>query len=196
MNMYSKLRTKTIKKNILPSIIHEFINFVVPLRLKKIPPEQKCQGNQSAGGGGRYRAVDEGERQRRLLSPDFAYEPPVQQQPQGEEHQALQQGRQERGPQPGGREGVLVGIHAVAAEQLHLHVVARQRHQPVAEAELREDEQAPAQAVEEQLDGLWWGWWRGGGGGRERQIVFKIRQRESEGVRVMRRREGETQRDR
>lgn len=87
-------------------------------------------------------------------SPDFAYEPLVKQQAQGEENQALQKWGEEHPAQGVGGEGVLVGINAVAAENLDLHIDPGQLHQAVAEAELGEDQKGLAQLLEGLLDGL------------------------------------------
>lgn len=74
-----------------------------------------------------------------LRSPDFAYERLVQQEAQGEEDQALDEGGDEHPAQGIYGKWVLIGINAVAAEDLDLQIHPSQLHQPVPKVELRED---------------------------------------------------------
>lgn len=74
-----------------------------------------------------------------LLSlPDFAYERLVEQEAQGEEYHALDKRGDEHPAQAVGGEGVLIGINAVATEDLDLYVHPGQLHQPVSKVELGE----------------------------------------------------------
>lgn len=74
-----------------------------------------------------------------LLSPDFAHEKLVEQESQGEEDQALDEGGDKHPAQCVCGEWVFIGINAVATEKLDLYVHPGQLHQPVPKVELRED---------------------------------------------------------
>lgn len=87
-------------------------------------------------------------------SPDFAYDKPVEQEAQGEEDHSLDEGGDEHPAQGIRGERVLIGVNAVATEQLDLYVHPGQLHQPVPKVELREDQEGVAQTVEEIMDDL------------------------------------------
>lgn len=55
-------------------------------------------------------------------SPDFAYEGPVEQEAQGEEDQALDEGGDEHPSQGIEAEWALIGVDAIATEDLDLYV--------------------------------------------------------------------------
>ncbi len=71
--------------------------------------------------------------------PDFAYEILVEQEAQGEEDQALDEGGDEQPAQGVQGERVLIGVNAVATEDLDLYVFPGQLHHPVPKVELGED---------------------------------------------------------
>lgn len=105
-------------------------------------------------------------------SPDFAYEKLVEQEAQGEEDQALDEGGDEHPAQGIQGEWVPIGVDAVAAEDLDLYVHPGQLHQPVPKVELREDQEGVAQLLEDVLDELQKGRTEDiekGGRGRERK---------------------------
>lgn len=79
--------------------------------------------------------------------PDSAHEPLVVQQPQYKCQDALEGQGEEHPAKHVCAIGVLVSIHTVALQDLNLQVDPSQFHQPVAEAELREDEEHVAQGV-------------------------------------------------
>lgn len=87
-------------------------------------------------------------------SPDFAYEELVEQETQGEEEQAQDEGGDEHPAHHFQGERVPVGINAVAAEELHLDVIPGHFHHAVAKVELGEDVEGVAQLLVEILDGL------------------------------------------
>lgn len=74
-----------------------------------------------------------------LLSPDFAHDKLVEQEAQGEEDQALDEGGDEHPAQGVCGEWVLIGINAVATKELDVYVHPGQLHQPVPKVELGED---------------------------------------------------------
>lgn len=74
-----------------------------------------------------------------LLSPDFAHEKLVEQEAQGEEDHALDEGGDEHPAEAVYGEWVLIGINAIATEDLDLYVHAGQFHQPIPKVELGED---------------------------------------------------------
>lgn len=87
-------------------------------------------------------------------SPDFANGVLVEQEPQGEEDQALDEGGDEHPAQGVKAEWVLVGVDAVAAQDLDLNVHPGQLQQAVPKAELGEYQQGVTQLVEDVLDEL------------------------------------------
>lgn len=72
-------------------------------------------------------------------SPDFAYEKLVEQETQSEEDQALDEGRNEHPAQGICWEWVLIGVNAVATEDLDLYILPGQMHHPVSKVELGKD---------------------------------------------------------
>lgn len=74
-----------------------------------------------------------------FFSPDFAYEKLVEQEAQGEEDQALDEGGDEKPAQCICGEWVLIGVNAVATEDLDLYVRPGQLHHPIPKVELGED---------------------------------------------------------
>lgn len=84
-------------------------------------------------------------------SPDFAEEPRVHQQAQREANEPLQEQRDEHPPQDVHAEWVLIGVHAVRAEDLDLQVDPGQLHQPVPKTELREHQEDGAEGAVHRL---------------------------------------------
>ena len=86
--------------------------------------------------------------------PDFSQKELVEQETQREEGHALDEGGDEHPAQGICVERVLIGVDAVAAEDLDLYVCPRQMHQPVPKVKLGEDEEGVAQPFVDNLDEL------------------------------------------
>lgn len=71
--------------------------------------------------------------------PDFAHEELVEQETQGKEDHALDEGGDEHPAKGVCGERVYIGINVVATEDLDLYVHPSQLHQPIPEVELGED---------------------------------------------------------
>lgn len=90
----------------------------------------------------------------RFSLPDFSHKKLVEQEAQGEEDQALDERGDEHPAKCVCGEWVLIGINAIATEDLDLYVHPSQVHQPVPKVELGENLEGMAQPLEDVLDYL------------------------------------------